>query len=899
MPSESPSYTPDANDNKVKRPIPKFASFRAKGTPKNQASAHEAPPPAHSASANRDISLRVSHTRNNSAEPDKHLRRDRREHPERKEGYQYVTPHLLPKNPDAGGRTDKLFAVDTVGDPDNLRFGALHRYATPSYFRLGAGNVLGSSREQKIDRSASDEKSLILSHRAYDLSRKGEWPTMWIPSGNLTQELKIRPQANQIPDIDAELDFVSLSVARRAKRRRGDDGSSLDSESASAEDSTHYRSIEGKAKSHRKPADRDLIFNDDASSADDQGEKLPSTDESAQDRRGESLKQTEADPGNYVVWLNLINNQDDVFKVSRTSRSRTLTNAEKQANADVKLSIYQKALEKVTDPVGRENLILGMIDQAAQAWTSEKLSSQLKSLLQDNPGFLRLWTKHLNFMQTNFTTFKYEEALAVYFDCLNLLSRVLQDGMKPVAEKEQTYDIQLYVLLRMTLFLRESGFSELAVAAWQAMLEYVYFKPAQFHSKEHKGGGSLHHTTLSIFEEFWESEVPRIGENDAEGWVTYFHEQGDTTQLKIRETHPTGIVQNLWQSWLLTERRNGLLARNPARTIDDVEESDPYRVILFSDIQPFIFDCPSQMGQATLLDAFLAFCSLPTLEIRGSAPEPRIWREDGFSRNELLYSPGSVLPIWRIQKPTPRPSDDVDGQEYLLDSSSRTNALNFPASVYQLSPDLLFSSKGSWFSPLDAWETEYSEDQGPLEKSWVIQAVKNLVLAGVGGDNLAELLLALELRFSPDTVRKTSKTLLKRQPSNLRLYNAYALVEYRLGNSDRAETVIVTSIKMGEKSNELPPRHDTLLLWHTWIWELLNAGRPQDALKRLLEYGSDEVRLVTSKIEDHSANPALLLRAEKVRQSYPFNNRDSIPLPLLPASTNAPTKTKTPNRLSP
>ena len=869
MPSESPLYTPDANDNKVKRPVPKFASFRAKGAPNNQASAHGAPPTADSASTTRDISLRISHTRNNPTDPDKHLRRDCEEHRERKEGNQYVTPHLLAEDPGTGARTDKLFAVDRVGDPNNLRFGTLHRYATPSYSRLGTGNVLGSSREQKIDQSASDEKGLILSHREYDLSRKGERPTMWIPSRDLTPELKIRPQANQSPDVDATLDFVSLSAARRAKRSRGNAGSSPDSESSSAEDSTHYRSIEGKAKSHHKPADRDLIFNDDALSADDQGERLPSTVESAQDRRGELSRRTEADPGNYVAWLNLINNQDEILKVFRTSRTGALTNAERQANADVKLSIYQKALEKVTDPAGRENLILGMIDQAAQVWTSERLSSQLKSLLQDNPGFLRLWTKYLNFTQTNFTTFKYEEVLAVYFECLNLLSRVLQDGTKPVAEKEQIYDIQLYVLLRMTLFLRESGFSELAVAAWQAMLEYVFFKPVQLHSKEHKGGGSLHHTTLSMFEEFWDSEVPRIGENDAEGWATYFHKQGDATEPKIRETHSTGIVQNLWQSWLLTERRHALLARKPARTIDDVEESDPYRVILFSDIQPFLLACPSQMGQATILDAFLAFCYLPTLETRGSATKSKLWRDNSFLYNESLYSPDSVLPIWRIQKPNPqsRPSDDVDGQENFLDSSSRTNALNFPASVYQLSSDSLFTSKGSWFSPFDAWEAEYSEDQGPLEKSWVIQVAKTLVLAGVGGDSLAELLLAVELRFSPDTVRKTSKTLLKRQPSNLRLYNAYALVEYRLGNPGKAETVVVTSINMGEKFNEFPQRQETLLLWHTWIWELLSTGRPQDALKRLLEYGSDEIQLVTSKREDYRAKPALLLRAEKVRQS--------------------------------
>ena len=871
MPSESPLDAPDANGNKAKRPVPKFASFRPKGAPKNQAPDHGAHQATPSASARQDLSLRDSGTRNDLTDSDKYLHRGREENWERKERNQYVNPHLLAEDAVAGGDTAKLFVIDRVGDPNNLTFGALHRYATPSYYRLGAGNVVGSSREQKIDRSFNNEKGLILSHRKHSLFNKGERPSLWNPSGDSTRELKIRPQANHLPDVDATLDFVSLSTAQRTKQRQGNDGSSMDPESSSAEDDTHYRSIEGKARSNHKPADHDLMFNDDVSSADDQGERRVSADESAQDRRGELARRTEAEPGNYGAWLKLINNQDDILNVFRSSRKRGLTNAEKRANADVKLSIYQKALKKVTDLEGRENLVLGMIDQAAQVWTSEKLSSQLKSLLQDNPGFLRLWTKYLDFIQTNLTTFKYEEVQTVYFECLNFLSRVLQDGIKPLTEKEQIYEIQLYILLRMTLFLRESGFSELAVAAWQAMLEYVFFKPAHFNSKEHKGGGSLHHTTLSMFERFWDSEVPRIGENNSEGWAIYSHKQGDAPKPKLKETHLTGSVKNLWRSWLLTERRHGLLARKPARAIDDVEENDPYRVILFSDIEPFLIDCPSETSQQTLLDAFLAFCYLPTLEKEGSAIKSRLWRRNSFLRNESLYSPDSVLPIWRLQNPKPqsRPSDVDDGQDDFLDSSSRTNALKFPASDYQLSSDSFFSFKGSWFSPFDAWETEYSEDQGPSEKSWVFQAVKTLVLAGIGGDNLAELLLALELRFSPDTVRKTSKTLLKKQPSNLRLYNAYALVEYRLGNSDKAESVVVTSINMGKKFNKLSRQQDTLLLWRTWIWELLSAGRPQDALKRLLEYGSDEVQLLPSEIEDQSAKPALLLRAEKVRHSYP------------------------------
>ena len=832
-----------------RRPVPKFASFRPKEAPGNQKVGPQF--------ATNDSSTNL--VRHEKQHSDKHRQLNRHEYLARTEGESHISLKSLENGYKLRDDPECSFVIDRVGDLKNVKFHALHRYTTPSYFRFGAGNVLGSPRGHKIDTSVSNEKGLLLSKREHAFPIKGR-RSFWKASGDISRELKVKVSVNRTLDFNGEADYVGLSAGRRTKRRRSNDRSTLESSSSLGDDTRQHGSIEGKAKVHHDPGDQYLMYSNDKSFLDGEEESSSSDfDQAVQTKRIDSFRRVDADPTNGDAWLELIHYQDKVSGIYASIRS-DLTNAEKRSNADVKLSMFEKALKRVSNPEARETLLLGMMEEAAKIWSKEKLSSHWESLLKDNSSALRLWIKYLDFKQTAFTSFKYEDVQSFYINCLNLLQRAQGANGTTIAEKEKMYAIRLYVVLRMTLFLRESGFSELALAAWQALLEYEFFRPAHVQRQEYKKEISMHRT-ISMFESFWDSEVPRVGEEDAEGWANYCRKQCGSPRPIIEARNVVKGGQDSWKSWIAAERRQGLLARKPARTIYDVEEDDPYRVILFSDIRPFLIDSPSDNSRHIALDAFLMFCHLPACHAEGANVQSKFWAGDGLLRNEALYPSYGVPQLWRLEaSKLSKPVLEVsNAQEKFADDDSLSKTpFHFPLANYWLSSASLFAATGSWFSPFDAWPC--SESLGPLDMRWVLQALKALALSGVGGDILAEFVLALELRFSTDSVRKTSKTLLRKQPSNLRLYNAYALVEYRLGNPAKGENVLITAINMSKKLDEALQR-DSLLLWCTWISELLSTGNTQDALKRLMEFANEEVQNTQTKTDqsgDQGTKPALL-----------------------------------------
>ncbi|KAK5009128.1 hypothetical protein LTR39_005006, partial [Cryomyces antarcticus] len=100
-------------------------------------------------------------------------------------------------------------------------------------------------------------------------------------------------------------------------------------------------------------------------------------------------------------------------------------------------------------------------------------------------------------------------------------------------------------------------------------------------------------------------------------------------------------------------------------------------------------------------------------------------------------------------------------------------------------------------------------------------------------DVLGEYYLAYEYHRSASLVRKTAKALLKKNPSSLRLYNAYALVESRSGNSSTASRTFATAIGMSEQLSQ-QAQLDVILLWRTWIWEALRVDDVSAARHRAL-----------------------------------------------------------------
>ena len=844
-----------------KKNTPKFASFSGIRPRQTIPAARNREESSDLGSENRDVLAQ-----NFSGLPPNHRdhhvhKRHRRRHRERSVGNETVG--VAAEHTGGPADADKeedvhSYVSDRTGDPDNLVFGALHRYATPSYFRFGRGKVLGPLAGRKIDRASSTEKCVVLAYNDGSQWNQRDRRALWDAVKHEGSKVQDKPYTSKSWIHDFDANFVSLQAPQRVKRRRGNGSSASEPEdsSESGGERTHHRFLGGIQRAETSLEEKDPHYASDVSEAASGKENwAPSMEKVFLDQWARLSRQVDLDSTNYSTWLDLIKHQEKILG--------TMTDATQKSNAHIKLSLYEKAVNSVKDPFGREILLLGKMSEAAKVWDDRKLSSEWQLLLRENPTCFMLWKAYLNYRQSAFALFRYEEIQKVYSDCFDLLHDVRSAPNISYAEEDRMYNIQIYVVLRMTLFMRESGFTEHAVAIWQALLEYEYLRPSNFHASNIKiGDGSLRHTVSSSFEDFWDSEVPRIGEERSEGWRKFHEARGDLPHPRTETVAHSLDTRKIWNSWLCSERTQSAMARLPARTIDDAVEDDPYRVILFSDIRLFLIDSPSAASSFTCLDGFLEFCHLPPCHEVSIDGNSRCWWREGYLRNENLGLSHSTL---RPQEP----QSTQQGVNEALASNIETkyakrNISNLPMAEYQPSPETLFAETGTWFSVFDSWCSTMSEEGGPFDKSWVLRSLRQLALAGVGEDSLVEYCLALELALFPATVKKTARSLLKKGPSSLRLYAAYALIESRLGSPSNGENTLLTSIKLGKTIDE---GTRTIEIWRTWLWQRLTSGDPQGAFEIAVRYGAEGEDILPNPSNAHNVQPALLLRAERALQT--------------------------------
>ncbi|MCJ1250171.1 hypothetical protein MMC30_007397 [Trapelia coarctata] len=828
------------------KPVPKFASFRPKtNQAKSTSSGREGPQnlsnheesqnaKRHSSSSHQDSSKR-RRSRDERVETESSSRNRRQ--PRGQHGKQ--ESHSLAIT--SWNDKPELFAIDKFGDESNVKYGSLHRYDIPSYFRAGFGSIIGLSQDQKINREASSEKHVTVTDLRGSLSSKRD--RMAFAKLQTGRETRIKPvePAMELRD-DTGPDFLPLSNYKPTFQRENDDEQPPESPASSDDESHHYRSIQGKSKPSNVPEDPDLEYN--VSSSRTESNQTSSLTDEITSRKIALARRVDLEPENGEAWLDLIDYQDKII-TPHAIRPR-LSAAERFSVADIKLSMYQKALDSVQDPMHQESLILGMMEEGSKVWEPRKLASKWRSVLHDNPYYIGLWTKYVDFEQTHFSTFRFDDVRETFTKCLGILRAVAR-------QDDVILEIQVYVLLRFTLCMREAGFLEQSAATWQSMLEFNCLRPA--FSDEENTFEVTRKRSLDRFEEFWESEIPRIGEENSQGWTETEASTGELPPPKADEPLSRCNSISLLETWHDQEHMRSLQARQPARTIDNTLEDDPYRVVLFSDIKPFLFPLPSA-SQRELVHAFLAFCQLPPTE--NTPVHCLAWWKDSLTRNVRLHGFEVVLKTLRSSN-----SDSDPGQgpfrHLQMSLNPASSFLGSPVSLYLPSTDLLFARTGVWFSIFDECALAYAENQGLVEVDWMRRVLRVLVDAHTEDDSLGEYLIALECKLAPSTAKKTAKALLRVRPTSLRLYNAYALVECRLGNSTAAESVWSTALSMS-KDLGAQIRNETILLWRTWVWELLDSSNPKRAFERLLTLADKEMKPETGGRE---SSPATILRTQR------------------------------------
>lgn len=672
--------------------------------------------------------------------------------------------------------SSKPYFSDRRGDADVSRYGTLSRYDIPAYRRVGHGWVLGLSSDQKIDQEHSTLKTIYITpanHRFHERPLTSK-------HANKSSDGTIRLVKANHHSTDFGQDFITLS---NAGKRTHDD--SEDDYQSTAE--VDYRGLGGKTKSIELP-DPDAQLDRDTEL----------TNIHVIRKNSELVQKTHEHPEDLQGWLDFIDHQDAMLKLDRPSAE--LTASEKAHLAEVRTATYEEALKNFGgNKASRIKLYEGLMKEAARIWHEAKLAAKWKEVLGEYPHCANLWVMYLEFVQSSFTVFKYESCRSTFLECFNAL-RTSTAGIEP--------ETNLHILLRLTSMIQEAGYQEFALAIWQALLEFHLMRPEVDATTESREG-------FSLFEDFWESEVPRIGEQDAKGWK---HCSADDAPPQgpplLQEPNSS---DNIYEDFRKRETEAMFKLRLPGRTSDAVGDDDAFHTIFFSDLEEYLKIIPISTPRILIFEAFLCFCGLPPLA--RVATHQQKWWSDPY--------------LQRISHSALRREEKLGHYMQTLERFSQC-----PIKEFQMTIELLF-------------ELTFSLDGIRLSPDFVRRLLSLLAREASCEDFIGEYLLAFELTHFPAHVHKTAKQLLKTRPSSLRLYNAYGLVESRRGNSTKADQVYSMALSM-QKGDVVLATPEVLELFSSWVWEALRRAEPTEAFWRLISPHGTIPKRATQDAQPHT-----------------------------------------------
>ncbi|KAL2256927.1 hypothetical protein VTK26DRAFT_916 [Humicola hyalothermophila] len=774
-----------------------------------------------------------------------------------------------------------LFTLDKRGDPLILQYGTNDRSHVPTYYRAGAGRIIGAPGFLIIHRDGAQEQFTISAHRDGDAAVPVLRDKALVASANRLRSRRIkpssslsRPEAQPSPAAD---DFIPLLPSR--KRKRGCDDNDDD---FPVHETPDYRSIYGKAGARDSDIDSDSDSdndNDSDSSSPSSPTPTPSShplpttgDRIAAAASAHTLARAltahlQSHPSDAAAWLRLIRLQPRLFPFQDPHAPGTP--AEKAALAEITLALYQRALaqsqsreEKDGGHRGvesgggrerekdRERLLVGMMREGMKVWGRGRgrspgrdgdeigregavvLERKWDEVMAENRGFA-VWKARLDWEMGRVRELTVERVRGLMEARLRELRGRLAEaeGRSGEGERESVCNEVVYAVLRLTRFLQDCGYAELAVAVWQAMLEMAFCQPGEDVVGENSDAW------LEAFAEFWESEMPRIGEDGARGWRAFVEAEsglGDPPEGKMQKSGEVPPTADPFTTWGAVERQAMKQARMPARTLDEGADDDPFRVIMFSDIKDLLVCFPSALLQHVrprLLDAFLVFCGLPASGVAGERfcallSDPFVaCKGQGL---ELALGHGDVATA--SDAPSPAPEFRQQGGNMAI------------------SQEALFSGC-SWFRYLDKWTGTFQSGERQVVVDWVIRTLGYLV-KDCGVEELAEYYLAMEWLNDTTKARKVARGLLRQYSANIRLYSAYALIESANRNPEVSYKVLSSATSLVPPSTS----SSSQMLWNTWAWIHLEQGQKDAALVRLCSS-------VDRGFEGPEPSPALLLKA--------------------------------------
>ena len=730
-----------------------------------------------------------------------------------------------------------LFFFDTKGDPLISKYGGIEKSKMQRYRRYGGGRVLGTEGRLFVHRDGARDE--------FSLRMPGDW------AGSSNDGLRVKRSYLKREGVQ-----IKARKAKGGEEQEEDPGflqvgkpgdHQADSAESSEEDEQpDYRSIAGKAKPTKVV---------DSESSDE----LPSDDEiplhQSNPLRWRSMqlsRRVKEHPEDVDAWIELADHQDALL-MAGVSADREVVEDELHSFTEIKTSMLERALQHTKKESDRRRVLRYLMREGPKVWSSKTTAKKWEELREHTREDFFLWRTYLDFEMSNI-------ALASYDSIKGVLEGRMHAIMARADPFEQTADNlceMTYIFLRWTRFSHDAGYKELAVASWQALLEFTFFRPVL------SGGRDIDAVRLEL-KRFWDSEVARIGEADAKGWGHFFQTvpagaTADPPEPRQAEEQPEEATRS-YRSWAQRESCEASQSCLPSRMMDEGNDEDVFRVVMFADLEPFLFFIPDGMLKSLggmLLDAFFIFCGLPPTDQANSWIDAA-WH-DAFLARIRHGAPAG--------KSAMSQEDDQDG------TTRRPLAFKGLEPHVQWEANLAFPND-SWFDMLD-----HSRPLAGLDMTWVGNVLRQTVLSACfegrssGFEALAPHTLAICALDPATSVKKTAKALMTKFWSNQDLYEAYAWAEFSRGNAGSAAKVLNSGLTLLAQS--LGPDDESgpvlLQLGLTWAWMDLQTNGKSLALKRLCSAFNEDLRNAPDTTEVTSTH--MLIARKQLSSDLPDSPR--------------------------
>ncbi|KAG9013368.1 hypothetical protein FRB90_006089, partial [Tulasnella sp. 427] len=497
-----------------------------------------------------------------------------------------------------------LFIEDRKGDAGKLRYERESSASVPKYRRLGYGEVIGFPTGWKLTHGSSAEVVL-----------RGRKQSRRYTSSRIAAELKAGPSRRLVVPPQPLVTLVTEDyIALPASRSKG-------------HESSGPRPITSFEQNERKDEESDDSSSSLSISEDEGPDEYTVPSNPTSTKITQLTSTVTYNPTSIESWLERIEHSvSTALSAHPTNKFNSILLATYLRSGSLlwPATKLEEEWERALEGVSREG---GTLEETVDLWM-DWVEWRLKA--------------------------KGVEGLEETTERIQPVTRREEERLQRRQLGKQALDAaKLRFLWRISAGLAEAGYVERAVAIFQAQIEMTLFAPSSLSNTSFA-------SKLEAFEEFWESEAPRIGEPGARGWCNSSTSQttaAPPTSTVVPSSTPREVEEDSdpcvkWGAKELGASRRIL----PLRTAD--EDEDPHSTILFSDIRPFLWDISSSPPSSSsneyedvrilLVLAFIQFLGLhiPGLSAHLSSPSTNhssppshsdsIWSDTRFHSGSLV-----------------------------------------------------------------------------------------------------------------------------------------------------------------------------------------------------------------------------------------------------------------------